>query len=67
MKKKPSRLIIYAPDVQNITGRNIGTCYRILKKVRIYFGKKTKSLVTIPEFAEFMDIPEELVREFMIT
>jgi len=65
MKNKTQRLVIYASDVRNITGRKIGTCYKILNRVRTYYGKKKKDLVTTQEFSEFTSIPEDLLREFM--
>jgi hypothetical protein len=67
MKNNSSRIILYAVDVQNMTGRHIRTCYEILEKIRIHYNKKKKAPVTVREFAEFMTIPEALVREFMIS
>lgn len=64
MKKMPPRIIIYAKDVENITGRSLRTCYTILQKIKQHYGKKPSDLVTIKEFSEFMSIPESLIRDF---
>jgi len=65
MQRRKTRLVIYATDVEIITGRNIRTCYEILDKIRVHFGKKKRDLVTIREFSEFTKIPEELVRDLL--
>lgn len=68
MKTKPipHRIIIYAKDVQNITGRRPRTCYTILEKIRKYYNKRKDAPVTIKEFSEFMTISEELIKDFLI-
>ena len=66
MKGKISRLIVYAADVQYITGRHRRTCYEILEKIRLFYGKKKSSPVTVREFAEFMTISEAFIRESLL-
>jgi hypothetical protein len=66
MNKIPHRLFIYPKDVENISGRSIRTCRIILQKIRKYYNKKTTDPVTIKEFCEFMNIKEELLKEFLI-
>jgi len=65
MKSIPSRIIIYAKDVENITGRRSRTCYTILEKIRIHFGKKRTDFITIKEFSEFTSIPESQIKDFL--
>lgn len=66
MKIPPPRVIIYAKDVENITGRRRRTCYVILQKIKKHYRKKKNDLVTIKEFSEFMSIPEALIIEHLL-
>ena len=65
MKSIPNRIMIYAKDVEKITGRKSRTCYTILEKIRIHFKKKKNEFVTVKEFCTFLNIDEELVKEFL--
>lgn len=65
MKKAPSRIVLYAKDVERITGRRPRTCYTILEKIRRFYKKPKHAFVTIREFSAFLGIEEELVREYM--
>lgn len=65
MKIIPPRIIIYAKDIENITGRRKRTCYTILQKIKKHYRKKTNDLVTVKEFSEFMSIPESLIKDFL--
>ena len=64
--KVPSRLIIYAKDVQNITGRRPRTARRLLEKIRIYYKKPPGSFITIKEFSEYTGIGVEEIRPFLV-
>lgn len=66
MRKISHRIIIYPKDLENITGRRPRTCRQILQKIRLHYYKKINDPVTIKEFCEFMNISEELVKEFLI-
>ena len=66
MNKIPHRIFIYPKDVENISGRCLRTCRTILQKIRIHYKKKPADPVTIKEFCEFMNIKEELVKDFLI-
>jgi hypothetical protein len=66
MKKLPTRVIIYAKDVENITGRSRRTAQVILRQIKSYFKKAEKDLVTIMEFCAYMKLEEELVKEFLV-
>ena len=65
MKKDPARIIIYAKDIERITGRRPRTCYTILQKIRIYYNKKKNDFVTAKEFCAFLNIDEELIKDFL--
>jgi len=66
MKKDPTRIVIYAKDVERITGRRLRTCYTILQKIRLFYNKRKDDFVTTKEFCSFLNIDEELIREFLV-
>jgi hypothetical protein len=61
----PKRIVIYAKDIQNITGRKRRTCHHMLGKIRKYYNKKKDQIITVREFCDFMNINEELVKDFL--
>lgn len=65
MKSIKQRMVIYAKDVERITGRRPRTCYTILEKVRKHFGKRKDDFVTVQEFAAFLNLDEQLVKEYL--
>jgi len=66
MNKIPPRLVIYARDIENITGRKRRTAQIIMQKIRVFFNKGEKDFITVTEFCQFMNIEEELVRDFLV-
>lgn len=66
MKSIPKRLVIYAKDVEMITGRRRRAAQDILRKIRIFYKKEKNDLVTVDEFCEFMRMKENIVREFLL-
>ena len=64
-KKIPVRIIIYPKDVENITGRAYRTACTMIQNVRKAFGKTRQQLITISEFAMYMGIEEELIKDFL--
>ena len=65
-QKMPKRIVVYAKDVENITGRKERAARKILQKVRESFGKPRDGFVTVREFSLYTGIEEELIREFLI-
>ncbi len=65
MKPIKQRMVLYAKDVERITGRRPRTCYTILEKVRKHYGKRKDDFVTIREFCMFLNLDETLVREYL--
>jgi hypothetical protein len=61
MEKMPPRLIVYAKDIENITGLGRRSAQRIMRKIRDYFSKKDGELVTVPEVCAYFNLKEELV------
>jgi len=59
------RCVIYAKDVQRITGRSERYSHDILRKARLHFEKGNKQFVTVAEFSEFSGIPEEKLVEYL--
>ncbi|SFB46482.1 hypothetical protein [Algoriphagus aquimarinus] len=51
------RIIIYAQDIMNFTGRSKSYAYKVLKQVKEGVGKAKHNLLTIQEFADFHRIP----------
>jgi hypothetical protein len=66
MKKNPARIIIYAKDIERITGRRPRTCYAILQKIKTFYKKKKTDFVTTKEFCNFLNIDENLVNDFLL-
>lgn len=65
MKTNHSRIVIYAKDVERITGRRLRTCYTILEKIKKHYNKNKSAFVTIREFCTFLHIDEDLVKDFL--
>jgi len=65
-QKMPKRIVVYAKDVENITGRRPRTARKLLEQVRKHFGKNKDQFVTVREFSQFTGIEEELIREFLL-
>lgn len=61
----PNRIVIYAKDVMNITGRSERTARKILQQIRQASGKKKGSMVTVAEFCGFTGIDLELIAGFL--
>lgn len=65
MKTVPTRLVIYAKDVQKITGRCERSSYALLQQIRKYFRKHPKAFVTVEEFCVYTGLREEDVERVM--
>ena len=66
MHRIPPRIVIYARDVENITGRKRRTAYLLMQKIKIYYNKTEKDFLTVPEFCAYMKMEEEVVRKFLV-
>ena len=62
----PNRIVIYAKDVMNITGRSERTARKILQQIRQAGGKKRGDMVPVAEFCRFTGIDQERVSGFMV-
>jgi hypothetical protein len=63
----PKRIVIYARDIENVTGRSERTARLLLQRIRQAYGKKQGQFVSIAEFCSFTGLKEEEVRHFLIT
>jgi hypothetical protein len=54
----PNRMVIYAKDIINITGRKERAA-RLLAKIRKKYNKKEGELISVYEFYEFTGLKEE--------
>ncbi len=61
----PNRIVIYAKDVMNITGRKERAARNLLARIRRKYKKKKTEFVSIDEFCDVPGIKKESVREFL--
>ena len=54
--KKNKRMIIYAKDVQNATGRSYRQSLRLLQKAKNRVGKSKEDMLSLREFCEVYNI-----------
>lgn len=54
--KKRKRIIIYAKDVQNATGRSYRQSLRLLQKAKNKLGKSKEDMLSLREFCEVYNI-----------
>ena len=64
-KKARLRLVIYASDVEAMTGRSPRTARKMLQDIRKKNNKSKTAFVTVREFAEHSGIDEESIRGFL--
>ncbi|MBS1667817.1 MAG: hypothetical protein JST58_10610 [Bacteroidetes bacterium] len=61
----PKRIVIYAKDITNITGRKERTARKLLALIRKKYKKKKGDFITVKEFCEYTGIGIEQVTMFM--
>jgi hypothetical protein len=62
----PNRVCITPKDVCNITGLKIRSARKIINDIKLIHKKKKHQLVTVHEFSQYMDIPLEEVKSFIV-
>ncbi|MBN8836323.1 MAG: hypothetical protein J0I09_03635 [Sphingobacteriia bacterium] len=65
-QKVPTRIVIYAKDVINITGRKERSAWKLLAQIRKKYNKQKGQFITVDEFCEFTGIKEERVMPFLL-
>jgi hypothetical protein len=61
----PIRIVIYAKDISNITGRKERTARKILAQIHCRHNKKPGDLIPVYEFCEHTGLKEEKVWQFL--
>ena len=61
----PIRIVIYAKDISNITGKKERTARKIIAQIRRKYNKKPGDFITVYEFCEYTGLNEERVRQFL--
>lgn len=62
---KNKRIIIYAQDVQRITGRSERYGQEVLQEIKRKLGKEKNQLVTAEEYCRFAGLRPEDVEEYL--
>ncbi|HLG39644.1 MAG TPA: hypothetical protein VI461_08245 [Chitinophagaceae bacterium] len=62
----PNRIVIYAKDIMNITGRKERAARKLLARIRKKYKKKKGEFISIKEFCEFTGLDVDLVKSFLI-
>lgn len=57
------RLVIHTNDITKILGINIRTAQRLLQTIREELGRKKKDYVSIKEFADYVHLTEDEVKQ----
>jgi len=63
--KHAKRLIILPHDVSAITGKGIRHSQRLLRTIRDAYGKAPHQVVSVREFAEYVGLDVEEVKQVM--
>ena len=61
----PTRIAIYAKDIQNITGRRERTSRKMLAAIKKRFNKQKGEFITVEEFCSFAGFKVEQVERFL--
>ncbi|WP_084421214.1 hypothetical protein [Algoriphagus vanfongensis] len=59
------RCVIYAKDIQRITGRSVRYSHEVIRKIRQLTDKSKGQYVTVAEFSAFSGIPESDVSDYL--
>lgn len=62
-RRATQRLVIHTNDITKILGINIRTAQRLLQTIREELGRKKKDYVSIREFAQYVHLEEEEVKQ----
>ncbi|MEP7375983.1 MAG: hypothetical protein ABI675_21485 [Chitinophagaceae bacterium] len=61
----PNRIVIYAKDIMNITGRKERAARKLLARIRKKYKKKKGEFISVDEFCEFTSLRKESVAVFL--
>ena len=61
----PNRIVIYAKDIMNITGRKERAARKLLARIRKKYKKENGDFISVDEFCEFTSLKKESVSTFL--
>ena len=62
----PNRMVIYAKDIQNITGRSERAACKLLARIRQAYSKTRGAFVSVEEFCTYTGLRPEHVVLFLV-
>ena len=60
-----TRIVIYAKDIMNITGKCERTARRIIAAIKKRRDKHANAFITVDDFCQFTGLKEEFVAAFL--
>ncbi len=61
----PNRIVIYAKDISNITGRKERAARKLIAKIRKKYKKENGTYISVFEFCEFTGLHPDSVKDFL--
>jgi hypothetical protein len=61
----PKRIVIYAKDITNITGRKKAAARNLMAKIRKKYKKSNGEFISIVDFCEFNGLKKESLSAFL--
>ncbi len=61
----PHRMVIYARDIENITGRSERTSRLLLQRIREALGKNPGQFISVSEFCQYTGLKVEEVNLYL--
>jgi len=62
----PRRIVVYAKDVMNITGRRERAARKLLADIRKKYKKKKGDFISIKDFCNFTGLEEVTIEPFLV-
>jgi hypothetical protein len=63
--KRQHRLVIYAKDIEIITGRKPAAARKMYLAIKIFFDKQPGQFITFQEFSVYTGIDESVIQEYL--
>jgi hypothetical protein len=67
MNREIKRMVIYAKDIEYITGRTDRSARKVMATIRKRLGKEKHQYVSVGEFCGYMGLPEEEVIKHLVS
>ncbi|MCP9752431.1 hypothetical protein [Ferruginibacter sp. HRS2-29] len=62
----PRRIVVYAKDVMNITGRKERAARKLLADIRKKYKKKKGDFISVKDFSNFTGLDETTIAPFLV-